>query len=244
MLSSKEFKNGMSHLRHPTKSDCLVQLHRMGVPMGDILDVGVHFCTPELMTAFKDHHHVLMEPVDEHSEAIKRIYSEAKISHELLNVAVSNEDGETSLKVSTAYGDKGITHSNIVAGAPAGDGYRTVPTIKLSTVVNQRQLKEPFFLKIDVDGAEVLVLEGAKDILSKCSVVMIEVGIGNFIERTKMLIEAGFRAFDLCGLSYYNGHFVQADMVFLNNELVPEKEFFRFKGGFSGSLWQNYVPEQ
>ena len=52
-------------MRHPTKVDSLAKLKLMNVPIGSILDVGVKTATYELLHAFPDKHHVLMEPIVE-----------------------------------------------------------------------------------------------------------------------------------------------------------------------------------
>src|SRR4029077_4816131 len=62
-------------------------------------------------------------------------------------------------------------------GARRGDDaelrWRTVPSVVLDDVVRERRLPTPFVLKIDVEGAELRVLEGAVGLLDQTELVLL-----------------------------------------------------------------------
>lgn len=81
------------------------------------------------------------------------------------------------------------------------------------------------FLKIDVQGAELLVLAGGQDTLARSEVVQLEVallpyneGAPTFLEVLFYMDERGFVPFDFSGESRPNGHLVQIDMIFVRRE--------------------------
>ena len=93
------FMNGLNKLRSPQKLNALSVLTERGVPFSTVLDVGVLTGTPELIAAFPNRKHVLFEPVVEFHEEIRKTY--AHIPHVLVNTAVSNSTGKTTLAVSS-----------------------------------------------------------------------------------------------------------------------------------------------
>jgi FkbM family methyltransferase len=72
-----------------------------------------------------------------------------------------------------------------------------VPTQTLDALASQLQLKPPYLLKLDVQGAEVQALRGARGVLEETHAVICEVDIDDFEEIDAALREAGFGLFDL-----------------------------------------------
>jgi FkbM family methyltransferase len=71
-----------------------------------------------------------------------------------------------------------------------------VPTQTLDALASQLQLKPPYLLKLDVQGAEVQALRGARGVLEETHAVICEVDIDDFEEIDAVLREAGFGLFD------------------------------------------------
>lgn len=237
-------KNEPQPQRRPLKEDSLRKLIQMDVPIGAVLDVGVKTATYELLRVFPDKFHLLMEPIAEWNDGMKKNYSRGGVAHEIVNVAVSDSNGDVKLKTSSVYKDKPISHARIIGDEDAGDGpqYRTVPTRTLDSLVAERKLAKPYLLKIDVDGAELSVLAGAKQTLKDCSVVVIETGITNIVERAHAIQSAGFQPFDIVDFCYYDDRFVQADMIFLSIKLIQERNLGVYRDGFDIDKWKNYIP--
>lgn len=81
------------------------------------------------------------------------------------------------------------------------------------------------FLKIDVQGAELLVLAGGQKTLARSEVVQLEVamlpyneGAPTFLEVLSYMDERGFVPFDISGESRPMGHLVQIDLLFVRRE--------------------------
>jgi hypothetical protein len=63
------------------------------------------------------------------------------------------------------------------------DGYEvTVPMVKLDEVIQAKQLSGPYLIKIDVQGAELDVLEGSRQILLDTEVIALEVSLFEFMK--------------------------------------------------------------
>ena len=93
---------------------------------------------------------------------------------ELLNIAMSNSKGKLNLELrnhlpDSTHGKKiGVTASNLVfdGNLKPEANYVEVDTDTLDNVCSRYQ--GPFIVKIDVDGAELAILEGADKCLGGC----------------------------------------------------------------------------
>ena len=209
-------------MRHPSKSAALRKLNEMGAPVATIFDVGVLTCTAELIDAYPAARHILIEPVAEWNATIRDIYSSRKINFELLNVAASDSDGQSQLELSTVIPGEPITHARLTGAGKSGPQYRTVETKTLDTLTRDLAPDAPFLLKIDVDGAEMRILSGAGEMLKDCSIVIIEAGLTDLLERAGALDKAGFELFDIVDPCYYDRRLAQVDLVFLNRTVIAK----------------------
>jgi len=67
-------------MRFPSKSNSLAHLvAELKVEIKTVIDVGVATSTLDLMRVFKTAHHCLIEPLEEHAQAIRENYSKAGI---------------------------------------------------------------------------------------------------------------------------------------------------------------------
>lgn len=230
----------LSSMRHPTKTDCLIKLKDMGLPIGAVIDVGVLSSTPELITAFPDRKHLLIEPIIEWNEAIAKSY--AKINYELVNAAASDAVGTVKLEVQSVIPGRPITHARMSETVATGCESREVRMTTVDALIQERNLPGPYLLKIDVDGAEIRILTGAKTTLPLCSAVVIEAGVQNFFDRSEPLRRAGFELFDLVGLAYYDDRLCQFDAVFVNSQIMRDLRLGMFEKPFDFSKWHNYNP--
>lgn len=222
--------------RRPAKADSLARLAALKVPMRTIIDVGVQSCTPELLRAFPGRPHLLVEPIAEFHEEIARNYEGTP--HEIIGAALSRENGRANMRVRSQAPGGAITHAHLDEKAAPGSATREVDVRTLDALCNERSLAGPYLLKIDVDGAEERVLDGAKDTLKHCSVVILEVTFRDIPWRLNRLIRAGFTLFDIVDLAYYDGRWVQADLVFLNSQIEREMGLEPYAGGLDISKWE------
>lgn len=222
----------------PTKSKALKALIQAGAPVETVIDVGVQNMTHELITHFGDTPHILCEPISEYYDKISKHYASCGVEFDIEPSAMSNADGSIELELSSVIEGLDITHARIIEGAGSvGTVRRQVASKRVDTMVGERGLDGPFLLKIDVDGAEILVLEGATDTLAKCSAVVIEVETRNLFERSAPLVAAGFRLFDVVDLCLYDNRLSQVDLVFANPSYFQPGALDVVQGAFEFSKW-------
>jgi FkbM family methyltransferase len=203
--------------RFPSKTNSLRALKRLGVEFGTVLDVGVHEQTPELRLEFPQLRHLLFEPASEFFPKIQENY--AGTNYELIPAAVSNTDGDGRLKkVSIDGGD--VSHSSLVWGDMDADV--TVETIRLDTFLKARNEPKPYLLKVDVDGFELPILEGAEGIWDDISCIIVEATQTTFLQRMEFIVSRGFQLFDIIDTCYYYGVFSQSDLVFVSQKVVDK----------------------
>lgn len=101
------------------------------------------------------------------------------------------------------------------------------------------QLPAPIFLKIDVQGAELEVLDGGKSVLGNCGLVQLEVALLPYNEGAPSMLEVlaymdkrGFVPLDLSGFSRPNGvDLAQIDIIFAPKSSNLRTTFFVFEQG-------------
>jgi FkbM family methyltransferase len=228
-------------VRGPIKNQALRVLRNRGIRIGTVLDVGVLNGTPELVAHFPDALHLLFEPVAEFIPAIERNY--AKVRHEIVNVAISDSTGETMLALESVVDVPGqeFSHSHVTAKAVAGKAHRTVPMTRLDDALAGRDLPEPFFLKIDIDGHELAALAGATETLKKCAAVMIEAQIAELPQRISAIADQGFVLFDLAEPCYYDNALWQCDAILLRED-VHRRHFAQLQENFEASKYTVFAP--
>lgn len=231
-------------MRHPSKSASLRKLNEMGVPVATVFDVGVLTCTAELIAAYPACKHILIEPVVEWNSAITEIYTRHGIDFQLLNLAASDQDGESLLEISTVIPGEPISHSRLTDAKGEGPQFRRTPTRSLDSLVEEMKPAAPWLLKIDVDGAELKILSGAKTMLAGCSIVIVEAGLTDFVPRASVLEQAGFELFDVVDPCYYDNRLAQVDLIFLNKRTIQQHGLQLYREGFDFAKWWNYVEPE
>jgi FkbM family methyltransferase len=226
--------------RHPIKKHCFEKIKELGIPINTILDVGVLTGTPELMQAFPDKPHLLFEPIDNWYPAIGNAYTSKKIDFQLFEMAVSNRDGTINLETATVRKELTVTHARITNSN--NNNTRTVPTRRLDTLLPELSYQSPYLLKIDVDGAEIDILEGAQGILELCNVIVIEANIKNLPLRLNAVSQAGFTLFDIVDICYYEDRLRQVDLVLTNNAMMDSLRLDMYKMPFDINKWKGYEP--
>lgn len=91
---------------------------------------------------------------------------------------------------------------------------------------------DEIFLKMDVQGAELDVLEGAEETLARCNFVLLEASLLNYnrgapqlAEVIRYLDEKGFVVFDCCDMRREkNGVLFQVDFIFTRKESVIRQQ--------------------
>jgi len=214
--------------RVPVMNNVLNALPRLGVEVKAILDVGVCHGTPPLMKKFPNLKHYLFEPIDDHFNVIRSNYS--KFDYQLFHVALSSSDGEAWQNGLCNNGSGRVTHSQIGDKPMDSDEdprfvkAQRVPMARLDTLMKDLDVAVPYLLKLDVDGHEIPILEGARETLKNAAVVIIEATAGTFLDRANFLAEEGFVLFDIVDFAYYSGVLHQVDIVLIRKEFLDTND--------------------
>ena len=188
-------------------------LRRLEIPINTIIDVGTKCHTSSLTSIFPDKLHLLFEPfADDFSERMKIKYQ--NIKHILYKIALFNEDKIVNMKKNS--GLSRITHDNAM-------GSVEVQANKLDTILKNTNFEKPYLLKLDVDGAELQILEGAQETLKDCSTIYIEAHPRDYLERCNAIEKYGFKLFDIVDFRYYDNELAQFDLFFIKKDLLQNK---------------------
>jgi FkbM family methyltransferase len=76
-----------------------------------------------------------------------------------------------------------------------------VPATTLDTLAGELALKPPFLIKLDVQGAELAALTGARRVLEETTVVIVEADIDDFQTINSALVASGFELYDITFIS-------------------------------------------
>ncbi|WP_186342998.1 FkbM family methyltransferase [Allochromatium palmeri] len=186
-----------------------------------MIDVGVNFGTPELISAFPKAKHYLFEPMEHFRDPIASKYQ--SLEHELFCVALSDRDYDAWLVEKNVAGGNSATHSQILEKPVDVDGKNI---IKCSPMEIRRfdslsiTVDPNFLLKIDVDGKDLEVLLGFGEHLKRASVIIIEATFATLGARLRSCQEAGFQLWDIVDLVYYGPALYQCDLIFVRNPLA------------------------
>jgi FkbM family methyltransferase len=178
------------------------------------IDVGAHegTCLREILRVAPRGHHIAYEPLPDFADRLRKNFPGVDVRE----MALSTDDGETSfVYVPELPGYSGLRE-------------RAYPHEVKTTTINVRKQRldahlpadrRVDFIKIDVEGAEALVLEGAIGILKRDRpLIVFEHGPGaserygvSSAELYTLLTDTGYRIFDLDGNGPYDrGEFEDA----------------------------------
>tara|TARA_R110002073_G_scaffold31646_1_gene96973 strand:- start:907 stop:1596 length:690 start_codon:yes stop_codon:yes gene_type:complete len=223
-----------------TKVEALRGLVEFGIPVSQIIDVGVQRATFELIKCFPDLEHILFEPADNFNADIRANYK--NIEHKLFNVAISSKAGKLFQTVTSIKKNGIATHSRVTQDERLVDGNfiissKPIDVLTLDSYVDF--IKPECLLKVDVDGADLEVIKGADLVLKKSSIVVIEATKEDFIERANYVISRGFELANIVDRTLYGPSMWQFDYIFVRSELLREKDFPVPSKNFDLNLWRN-----
>jgi FkbM family methyltransferase len=226
----------------PTRSfnEFISHLARQGVEFGTIIDVGVGKGTPGLH--YRGPQLFLVEPDPRNHGALNRIAE--RLSARAFPVAAGSADGELEFNSQPSS-----TGSSFFAQAegPMFDGRKIkVPVRRLDGLIDG--FARPALLKIDTQGFELEVVEGAQGILDKIDVIILETSFHPFrhgapeaCEVFAKMAELGFVAYEAL-----EGHYRQIDNAMAQVDFVfvkPDSPLRRHKTFFSPEQARAHLAE-
>lgn len=220
---------GLKIVRDPGPPDgdlALLRLRDAGMVPQTVIDVGAAFGDWSVACAgvFPQAEFVLLEPIEEYRSILEP--RAAQLAHAtVLTSAASNVSGTTTINVHQDFVGSSLlneTEGGGVDGVP-----RAVTTRRLDDVAQSHSLQAPFLVKLDVQGAELRVLEGAEGAIESALAVLLEVsfleffvGGAEFARVIAHMKERGFVASDIFGLMRrpIDRALAQADVLFVRED--------------------------
>ena len=175
-----------------------------------VYDVGAHagFYTLIFSRLVGETGHVYtFEPLPENANNLLRHISLNRLRNvSVLPVAVSNRDGISGFEVAP---------SNSMGAISQNEARLRVPTVSLDNLISHHTLPEPNLIKMDVEGAESSVLEGAQTLLRKNKTVWFIALHGDEEKRQcyEIMKRAGYTVFLLNGSEVLHPDF-QGDEIY------------------------------
>lgn len=158
-----------------------------------IVDVGANI---GIVTQFlRDHAKKVysIEPASEHFEALKKNKEHNGWDNvEVFKCAISDKNGEAQLRL---FSPNRTSHSIVFKGENDKE-FETVPTKTLNTFFKENKIKHVDFMKLDVEGAEEMIMR-TKDFAEACKIIdvmEVEFHYQNYPELINIMIELGYEA--------------------------------------------------
>ena len=181
-------------------SNLLKTVVKIGFKPETVIDIGVAYGTPALYENFRNSHHLLIEPLKEWEGALKKICQEYNAEYVL--AAVGAKAGVTTINIETILSDS--TTYKVLSGIGKTITKREIPVFTVDKLLREKMAKAPYLIKIDVQGGELDVLDGAKEALENTELVIIEVSFfpvyenaPNCFDAIKYMKERGFVIYDV-----------------------------------------------
>ena len=204
--------------------------HRLGWAPRTCIDVGAAFgnFTLECADVFPEADFLLVEPLQEYRPFLESVSARLPRAR-YATAAAAAHDGDVTLNVHSDLVGSSLmreTEGPITDGSP-----RVVPAKTLDGLCQGQDLRGPYLLKIDVQGAELGVLKGAGAVLQDAEYVLLEVSLFRFFidgpeiaDVIAFMRSRGFVAYDVFDLMYrpLDGALSQLDLAF-----VKESGIFR-----------------
>jgi FkbM family methyltransferase len=214
----------LHHLRsrRPTKPSwarSLDLLRRYDLAPATVFDIGVAFGTYELYRCFPDAFYHLVDPTPESLHYMKRLSRELR--GEVHCVALGDRDDEATIEIRPDIQAATLFEDH---GARAVVRHDVVPLRRFDSLIGR--FERPALCKIDVQGAELMVLKGMTGRLAEIDAFIVETS-------TLSTLKSGVELHDI--VHFLHGHgFVVADVL----GLVP-----RPLDGATGHVDLMFLPE-
>jgi len=192
-----------------------------------IVDIGAADGTYPLINAFPKSEFIWVEPLLEFEEALKKLTH--KLKGQYIIAGAGKIAGKTVINVHPdLYGSSLYEESD---GKEADGEPREVKVIRLDDLIDKYRLSSDILLKVDVQGAELDVLDGAQKMLQFCEVVILEVSFFKFLKDAPEFFDVinymnnrNFVVYDV-----FDGHNRPIDGALAQRDILFVKENGRFR---------------
>lgn len=208
-------------------------LKKLGYNPDMVLDIGAFRgeWTQGILPIFPKARFVMFEPQDDKAPILSKLTSvHPNVSHVKTLVGKLNTDGVEFFEMesgSSIYEEQ-TTHPRT---------RRRYPMKTLDTILKEFPKANDIFIKLDVQGAEKDVLEGASETLRRTNFILLEASVLNYNAQAPLLDELvaylrsmGFVLFDICDMRRKaNGTLFQVDLIFsrINGDIRTKENFVK-----------------
>ena len=238
-------------VRLPTIDSALKKLLSAGIQISNVIDIGVLTGTGFLVEFFPKAKHYLFEPVDSFFGQIRAGYRE--VDYELHQLAVSSSSGTAFQVGVSADNSRNVTHSyvsesQVLVGESTPQGVviecKVIKKIALDDFFYEASLPSGYLIKIDVDGHEMPIIQGAQDSLKNADIVIIEAPVHSLLERANAMVKLGFELVEIVDICYYHQLLSQVDLIFINKKIISQHADLRpwATKEFSFHQWHAFNP--
>jgi len=204
----------------------------LGLNPSTVVDVGVAYGTSELYNSFPKSRFVLIEPIKEWDAHLQRLMRNRRV--DFVWAMAGDADGFAHINIQADLGSSSSLRELIPDREPVA--VRRVPVVRVDQLCLDLQTEPSYLLKIDVQGAEMSVLQGSEGILNKTDMIIAEVCLQELFEGGailsdifKWLDDRDFRIFDVFGstISPEHGTVWQLDIaaVPIGSGLISRSSF-------------------
>ena len=185
--------------------EVLEHVSKIGFKPQTVIDVGVAYGTHPLYEKFPDAKHLLIEPLKEYEKYIIEISQ--KYDADYVFAAAGAKSGKIVINVHPDLVGSSIFKE--VEGDPVNGLPREVPVVTLDELCDKKNSEGPYLIKIDTQGAELEVLDGAKKILADIEIIILEAHLFQFFINGPQFYDVitymkknGFVVYDITGTYY------------------------------------------
>jgi FkbM family methyltransferase len=210
--------------------ELIARVHKLGVQPQTVIDVGAARgdFSAECSKTFPAARYLLVEPLDEFATLLTT--GSREMNATFIQAAASDSPGEVTFHVHADLFGSSLLHER----ESDVDGIaRRVPTVTLDQLVDDQDADGPFLIKVDVQGAELRVLNGAQRTLENAVFVMLEVVFFEFFvggpifdEVVEYMSDRGFVVYEILEPLHrpLDGALSQVDLVFVPKGSILRKD--------------------
>lgn len=178
-------------------------LRKPGFSPRTVVDVGVDDGTPTLYEAFPEAFQVLIEPLKENEPHLQRILQEYEGVYFLTAVGAREEELIINVEPNKSKLSSIYTRTNLTSSGDPSEK-REIPVTTLDALLEKHDFQPPFGLKIDTEGFEYQVVEGASNFLRKTQFVIAEINVAKIYEEDSYSFTEFINIMDKNGFSFYD----------------------------------------
>jgi FkbM family methyltransferase len=162
---------------------CLKGLAQRGYSPKVVLDIGAAqgSWTKLAMQSWPDAEYFMIEPLEERVPDLQTLTNQ-NTNIKFIVAAAGSEAGTLSIGVTQDLNSSSLMYS--------GSASREVPIISIDNLFDEGVIKQPNFIKIDVQGYELKVLSGAKKALKFSDFILLELQFFRFSSEMILLHES------------------------------------------------------